>query len=61
MATLLIATLTGATAALAQDGGGRGPPNIIIIMPQPIPLPTPSSSTAPKLVPPQQGSAPMTR
>jgi len=63
MATVLIVTSTVATAALAQDGGGRGPPDIIIIMPQPLPVPTPSSPTAPvsKLAPPQQRSAPLTR
>ena len=63
MATLLAMTSTLGTVAIAQDGGGHGPPDIIIILPQPIPVPTPSSPTAPvaKLVPPQHESAPMTK
>ena len=61
MVTLLIITSTVATAALAQDGAGQGPPYIIIAMPQ-LPVPTTSGSTVsvPKLVPPQQ-SAPTSK
>jgi hypothetical protein len=54
MVTLLFMTSTVATVALAQDGGGRGPPQSIIIVPQPT-VPTTASTTVPvpKLLPPK--------
>ena len=46
--TLLAMASTGGTVAIAQDGGGHGPPrNVpIIIVPQ-IPMPTTASPTGP--------------
>jgi hypothetical protein len=46
--TLLFMISTVATVAIAQDGGGHGPPRLpIIVMPQPTPAPTTASPTAP--------------
>jgi hypothetical protein len=46
LVTFFVMASTVATVALAQDGGGRGPPKSpIIIMPQPTTLPMPASPT----------------
>jgi hypothetical protein len=45
IALLLIAS-TGTTVAVAQEGGGHGPPTAPTTMPTPTPQPTVATSTA---------------
>lgn len=62
--TLLVTASTVTTVAVAQDGGGHGPPKSpIIVMPQPTPVPTTTSPTAPgpKLWQPKLQLASMTK
>jgi len=48
IAALLLITSTFATLALAQDGGGRGPPDVIVSVPQPT-TSTPTTGSTPQL------------
>ena len=43
---LLVMTSAAATVALAQDGGGHGPPRVVVTLPSlpTIPVPTPGGS-----------------
>jgi hypothetical protein len=46
---LLLMASTGTTVAVAQDGGGRGPPTAPATVPTPVPQPTvPTQTGAPK-------------
>jgi hypothetical protein len=63
MVTLLVMTSTVANVALAQDGGGRGPPHSpIIIGPQPtVPTTTSPTGSLSKLFEPKARLASMTK
>jgi hypothetical protein len=63
--TLLALASMLTTAAIAQDGGGHGPPHAPIIaipqMPVPMPIPTSPTGTVQKFFQSQSGLAPATR
>jgi hypothetical protein len=61
--TLLAMASMLTTAAIAQDGGGHGPPHApIIVVPQmPVPMPTSPTGTVQKFFQPKSGLAPATR
>ena len=55
MVALLVVASSFAPVAFAQDGGGHGPPDVIIVLPVPVPAPTTSTPTAsPSVTPPQR-------